>query len=60
MRMAADKEVMTELENPHFDSSCETTNPDKDHEWIIKSLWKVLVGKSILMHRENVMPQITC
>ena len=58
--MAANKEVMTGLENPHFDNSCETTNPDKDHEWILKSLWKVLVGKSILMHCENMMPQVTC
>lgn len=51
---------MTELENPHFDSPCETTNPDKDHQWILKSLWKVLVGKSILTHHENMIPQITC
>ena len=44
-RMAVNKEVMAELENPHFDSSCETTNSDKDHQLIIKSLWKVIMGK---------------
>lgn len=36
---------MTELENLHFDSPCEITDPDKYCQWILKPLWKVLLGK---------------
>lgn len=40
---------MIELENLHFYSPYEIIDPDKDCQWLLKPLYKVFLGKSILM-----------